>query len=84
MHSSPMTDKPKLSRLLSFKQLKPEKGIDASRMTIWRAMKAKRFPQNVTTETGQIRWHEHEIDEHIANLKRGPGRKPGKVEGPGV
>ena len=82
MHSSPMSDKPKVSRLLSFKQLKPEKGIDASRMTIWRAMKAKRFPQSVVDETGHIRWHEHEIDEHIASLKRGSGRKPGAGASP--
>jgi len=69
-------EEPKVSRQLSFNELKTLKGIRASRQTIWRWVRDGRFPQPHETGTGHIWWWEHEVDEYLAALQRGKGRKP--------
>jgi predicted DNA-binding transcriptional regulator AlpA len=77
-----MAEPEKVNRQLSFKDLSAKKGIRWSRMTVWRKMKAKRFPQCfVDPETGRVHWDELEIDEYRANLQRGLGRKPPPKKG---
>ena len=61
------------SRQLSFKELKSEKGIRYSRMTVWRMIRDKQFPQSYRTPTKRVFWWEHEIDAYLATLERGGG-----------
>jgi len=64
-------------RLLAFPELRSEKGIRLSRQTIWRMMKVSPpgFPLCVHISPGRVVWHEDEVDEYLAGLRRGPGRK---------
>jgi len=72
---------PKSDRLIYFKDLKPRKGIKLSEMSLWRMMKAGEFPQPVIVGKQRKAWFESEIDEWIANLPRGKGRRPpGKTD----
>jgi len=57
--------------LITYDRLLPEYGITDSRTTLARKMKAKKFPQSVQTSGSRIAWHVHEIEAHIAGLKRG-------------
>ena len=53
-------------RILSYQQLKSEKGIPYSRATLDHLEKAKKFPQRVRIgegPTGAIGWIESEVDE---------------------
>ena len=34
-------------------------------------MKPPKFPQSVQKSEGRIAWHDHEIEAHLAGLKRG-------------
>ena len=73
-----MSEKQTKGRRLSFRDLKAEKNIRESRMTIWRRVKAKEFPEPFV-DHGRNYWWEDEIDAHIArlaNLPRGPGQRP--------
>jgi predicted DNA-binding transcriptional regulator AlpA len=54
-------------RLLSFSELKSLKGINDTRQTIWRKVKAKTFPKPV--KHGQRNaWVEEEVDAYIDAL----------------
>jgi prophage regulatory protein len=56
-------------RMLSFKQLKPEKGIPYTRQYLSQLEKAGKFPKRVPIGTGRfakVFWLESEIDEWIA------------------
>lgn len=55
-------------RLLSFPELKSEKGIKYSRSHIFRLVKAKKFPAPVKpsgTPYGVNAWVDNEIDAHL-------------------
>ena len=55
-------------KLLSYDELKPEKGITYSKTQLWRLEKEGRFPRRVSlTENpnGKHGWVESEIDEWI-------------------
>ena len=56
------------SRLLSYEELKPVKGIRYSRTHIKRLEDAGLFPKRVHPVEGsqQIGWFDHERDEHLA------------------
>jgi prophage regulatory protein len=56
----------KTRRLITYKQLKPEKGIPFSRTHLSRLMKAKKFPQQVQVSDNTVAWFEDEIDDHVA------------------
>ena len=65
-------------RRLTFRDLKTEKNVRESKMTIWRRVKAKQFPAPFE-DHGRIYWWESEIDQHNAeleNLPRGGGKRP--------
>jgi len=64
------------NRQLTFKELRTLKGIRASKMTIWRWMKAKTFPQSYRTPGGTLFWKEQEIDAWLAKLQHGKGWTP--------
>jgi predicted DNA-binding transcriptional regulator AlpA len=70
--------KPKVNRRLSFRELKEEKGIRESRMTIWRRIQEGAFPKPIA-DHGRVYWYESEIDDHLerlTDLPRGPGQRP--------
>jgi predicted DNA-binding transcriptional regulator AlpA len=56
-------------RLLSYDDLRPEKGIAYSRTQLWRLEKRSAFPRRVPLagRNGRHGWVEHEIDEWIAS-----------------
>jgi predicted DNA-binding transcriptional regulator AlpA len=54
-------------KLLSFDDLKPEKGIPDSRQTVWRKVKRGVFPAPVKHGSRNA-WPEHEIDQYIESL----------------
>jgi predicted DNA-binding transcriptional regulator AlpA len=65
-------------RRLTFRELKTEKNVRESRMTIWRRIRDNQFPAPFE-DHGRVYWWESEIDEHNAkleNLPRGCGRAP--------
>ncbi len=65
-------------RRLSFRELKTEKNIRESRMTVWRRIKEEKFPKPFV-DHGRVYWWEAEIDEYQAeleNLPRGGGQQP--------
>ncbi len=53
-------------RLLSYDELKPEKGVGYSKVQLWRLEKAGDFPKRVPLGRGRHGWAEHEIDAWIA------------------
>ena len=55
------------TKLVTYEELKPAKGIQYSRMQIARLMKAGRFPQKVQISSARIGWIEREVDEWIAS-----------------
>ena len=55
-------------RLLSYAQLRTEKGITLSKPSIWRAERDGRFPKRVNPSPGTVAWVEDEIDVYIADL----------------
>jgi predicted DNA-binding transcriptional regulator AlpA len=64
-------------RVLSFEQLRAEKGVPYSRQYLSELEKAGRFPRRVQLGGGssagaaRVGWFEHEIDEHLLSLPRG-------------
>jgi predicted DNA-binding transcriptional regulator AlpA len=57
-----------MGRLLSYPELKSEKGIRYSRVHIGRLVKAKKFPKPLKpsgSPTGINHWDEREIDEFL-------------------
>ncbi len=55
-------------RMLSFPQLRAEKGIRFSRMHVDRLEKAGQFPKRVRIGGNTVCWIEAEIDEWLAKL----------------
>ena len=73
-----MSENQPTGRRLTFRDLQKQKGIRESRMTIWRRMRDKEFPQSFV-DHGRCFWWEDEIDLYLAGLTklpRGPGRTP--------
>jgi predicted DNA-binding transcriptional regulator AlpA len=60
------------TRLITFQQLKPEKGIGYTRMQLHRRMNEGTFPQAVRLSSKRIAWLEHEVDRWIVSLPRRP------------
>ncbi len=56
-------------KILSFKEVKVRTG-DKSRTTIWRDVRAGRFPAPVKVGRNRIGWLESEIEEWQENLPR--------------
>ena len=54
------------SKIISYEDLKPVKGISYSRMQLSRLMKDGKFPAKVQISSKRIGWLEHEIDAWIA------------------
>lgn len=54
-------------RLLSFPELAELKGINLSRVQIWRLYSANRFPRPIPISTNRVAWSEAEIDQWIAD-----------------
>jgi prophage regulatory protein len=57
-------------RLLTFAQLKSEKGVPYSRDHLRRKIKASEFPRPVAISEKRIGWAEPEIDEWVASKLR--------------
>jgi prophage regulatory protein len=53
-----------MAKLISFKRLLPDKGIEASATTIWRWEKEGKFPKHVRIGA-RYAWYEAEIDQWI-------------------
>lgn len=49
-------------RLLSYDELKPQKGICYSKVQLWRLERDNRFPRRVPIGPARHGWAEHEID----------------------
>ena len=56
------------SRLISYDDLGPKKGLNFSKVTLWRMEKAKRFPKRVRIGASRYGWLEDEIDQYIELL----------------
>jgi predicted DNA-binding transcriptional regulator AlpA len=64
-------------RLLSFKQLRTDKGIPFSKVWIWRLIQAGKFPRPIKFSAGGHNcWFEHEVDEYLENLRRARDEEP--------
>jgi prophage regulatory protein len=66
-------------RLLSFPQLRTEKGIDYSRQHIHRLIRAGKFPRPIKLsgmEGGANKWLEDEIDRHVEACRTGRDMAP--------
>jgi prophage regulatory protein len=58
-------------RLLTFPELKAQKGVFYTRVHLARMEKQGRFPSRVQCGPNRVAWIEHEVDEHLLNLPRG-------------
>jgi predicted DNA-binding transcriptional regulator AlpA len=56
-----------MRRLLSYFELRPVKGIQGSRQTIWRKVRSGKFPQPVK-DGARNAWVDEELDRHIELL----------------
>jgi prophage regulatory protein len=54
-------------KLLSYDELKPEKGIPYSKKQLGRLEEGGKFPRRVQMGPGRIGWAEHELDAWIAD-----------------
>ena len=54
-------------KLLTYDDLKPVKGIQYSKVQIWRLEKLGKFPKRIELGPGRRAWAEHEIDAWIAS-----------------
>jgi prophage regulatory protein len=52
-------------RIITHDQLKPEKGINLSKLQCWRLEKRGEFPNRVYVTPGRYGWIESEIDAYI-------------------
>jgi predicted DNA-binding transcriptional regulator AlpA len=59
-------------RLLSYPQLKSEKGIEYTRQHLARMERDGLFPRRVQVGPNRVAWWESEIDERNRSLPRGP------------
>lgn len=57
-------------KLLSYDELKSDKGISYSKVQLWRKEKLNEFPRRVPLGANRHGWAEHEIDEWIADRIR--------------
>jgi prophage regulatory protein len=57
-------------RLISYDNLKPLKGVNYSRVQLWRLEKQKLFPRRVSIGPHRHAWIESEIDAWIAERIR--------------
>lgn len=55
-------------KLLSYYDLKPEKGIPYSSVQIWRLVREGKFPKPVKIGAGRNLWPDTVIDEYIRSL----------------
>ena len=55
-------------RIIRSKEVSKRTG--QSRVTIWRNVRAGRFPAPLELGPNSIGWYEDEIDDHLANLPR--------------
>ena len=55
-------------RLVTFNQLRPEKGIAYSRDHLRRKCAAGEFPKPISLSERRIAWIEAEVDAHLASL----------------
>jgi prophage regulatory protein len=53
-------------RILSFEELRLEKGIPYSKVHIWRLERAGKFPKRLPLGASRHGWSDSEIDEWIA------------------
>ena len=63
-------------KLLSYDELKPVKGINYSKVQLWRLEKAGRFPKRVSIGAARCGWAEHEIDSWIGARMAERGSAP--------
>jgi prophage regulatory protein len=54
-------------KVLSYEDLKLLKGIDYSRIQLWRREKQGSFPRRIFLSPQRFGWPEHEIDQWIAD-----------------
>jgi prophage regulatory protein len=69
-------------RVLSFPELKTEKGIRFSRAHIWRLVRASQFPEPIKLGVQTNAWNEAEIDawlEARAAARRQAGAEQGRA-----
>jgi prophage regulatory protein len=52
-------------KLLSYDELKPLKGIDYSKVQLWRLEKARKFPKRIALSPNRCAWAEDEVDAWI-------------------
>jgi prophage regulatory protein len=69
---------PKQSRLITYAELHPLKGVGYSRMQLSRLAAKREFPQSVRVSNSRVAWLESEIDEWIASRERGKADQPKK------
>jgi predicted DNA-binding transcriptional regulator AlpA len=55
-------------RLLTYAELRPQKGVPYSREHVRRLVKLKQFPAPVKTGIRAIAWLESEVDAHVAEM----------------
>jgi prophage regulatory protein len=60
------------NRLLTFDELKPQKGIPYTRQHLARLEKDGKFPTRVQIGANRVGWWEAEIEEFCRSLPRGP------------
>jgi prophage regulatory protein len=52
-------------RVLDFHALKQQRGIDYSRVQLWRLVTSGRFPRPIVIGGGRLAWLESEIDDYL-------------------
>jgi prophage regulatory protein len=57
-------------KVLSYPQLRKEKGIDLSRQHIARLEKAGLFPRKIKVSAGRVGWIDSELDDHLTSKKQ--------------
>jgi prophage regulatory protein len=53
-------------KLLTYDDLKPQKGIPYSKVQLWRLEKLSKFPKRIPMGAARHGWAEHELDAWIA------------------
>jgi prophage regulatory protein len=57
-------------RLIDYDNLKPLKGVNYSKVQLWRLERQKRFPERISVGPQRYAWVESEIDAWIAERIR--------------
>jgi prophage regulatory protein len=60
-----------MSRLLSYDELEPKKGLRGSKPTVWRWEKDGKFPRRIALGPQRYAWPENIIDAYITALSAG-------------